>query len=391
MSVVSVMSVIKGLSLPAGSISPVLSLRNTVFQPSELFGAVRPLAGQLTFMPKFLSAAGSKVNGKPSPSRALWFGNEAIEFNGSAANPGWQQAVALLLPNGINVNGINRLFKPMTDSVTGYNPDQFLLNDAVMAELVRDKAWLNGMTIEFMYSNSDAVDSDADMANALADIHEYIFAIINENSKFFIRPVAFQFDVEPHASTEFKTQALVIDTQEGVVADKNSSASQVAAAKANIAAAKAKQQEIFERFLLFVASSYAKLKAVGIKLALTVPDWYSSAKVQGGTIMQIIIESCDRIVLMDYKKTVSETVNEAYPWLQIAKDKGKSVVIGVNVDIPNKDPVVATTAAALDQALLSILDGIPTKDATKTKIKDHPAFAGLAVNDFKNYLTLPKG
>jgi len=170
------------------------------------------------------------------------------------------------------------------------------------------------------------------------------------------RPVAVHFDVEPYALPQWKKQ------QNALASDYVDLATKLASAA----------------------------HAIGLKLSVDVPYWYSSIPVKQGSITtplnQLVIQTVDDYVIMDYWDTASRMESQATTDLTYADGiPGKAVVVGALVSCHSHPPETSycnPTPRSGTAYMEAQLANVASVEAA------YASFTGLAIEDYTGFSKL---
>lgn len=170
------------------------------------------------------------------------------------------------------------------------------------------------------------------------------------------QPVAVHFDVEPYGLPQWKTQ-------------RNALASD---------------------YVDLVTKLARAAHAIGSKLSVDVPYWYSTIPVKRGSVTtplnQLVIQTVDDYVIMDYWDTASRMESQATTDLTYANGiAGKAVVIGALASCHQHPPQTsycnssASSGTAYMEAQLANVASVEASNAS---------FIGLAIEDYTGFREL---
>ena len=170
------------------------------------------------------------------------------------------------------------------------------------------------------------------------------------------RPVAVHFDVEPYGLPQWKRQ-------------RNALASD---------------------YVDLVTKLARAAHAIGSKLSVDVPYWYSTIPVKRGSVTkplnQLVIQTVDEYVIMDYWDTASRMESQATTDLSYANGiAGKAVVIGALASChehPAQTSYCNSTASSGTAYMESQLANVASVEASNV------SFTGLAIEDYTAFRKL---
>lgn len=170
------------------------------------------------------------------------------------------------------------------------------------------------------------------------------------------QPVAVHFDVEPYGLPQWKTH-------------RNALASD---------------------YVNLVTKLAKAAHAIGLKLSVDVPYWYSTIPVKRGSVTtplnQLVIQAVDDYVIMDYWDTASRMERQATTDLTYADGiTGKAVVIGALTSChehPAQTSYCNSTGNSGTAYMEAQLANVATVEAS------HASFTGLAIEDYTGFRKL---
>jgi hypothetical protein len=170
------------------------------------------------------------------------------------------------------------------------------------------------------------------------------------------QPVAVHFDVEPYGLPQWKTH-------------RNALASD---------------------YVDLVTKLAKAAHAIGLKLSVDVPYWYSTIPVKRGSVTtplnQLVIETVDDYVIMDYWDTASRMERQATTDLTYADGiTGKAVVIGALTSC-HEHPAQTSYCNSTGNSGTTYMEAQLAKVARVEA--SHASFAGLAIEDYAGFRKL---
>lgn len=215
----------------------------------------------------------------------------------------------------------------------------------------------HGLTTELLFGDAEWVLPGAGypyQGYAVSLVSVYTAQLLSRMTSG--KPVAVHYDVEPYSLKQWKTE------QNTIALDYISLATQLKAAA----------------------------QALGLKLSVDVPYWYSTIPVTAdGTttpMNQLVLDIVDRYVIMDYWDTPARIERQAATDLTYANGiAGKEVVVGVLTtcgQVPQNTSFCNTTAQSGTAYMERVLGAVRKAEAPNA------AFAGLAIEDYAGFSIL---
>ena len=219
------------------------------------------------------------------------------------------------------------------------------------------KAATQGLTTELLFGDDKWVlpgPGYPHQGYAVSLVSKYAARLLSKMTTG--QPVAVHFDVEPYALPQWKTH-------------RNALASD---------------------YVDLVTKLASAAHAIGLTLSVDVPYWYSTIPVKRGSVTtplnQLVIQTVDAYVIMDYWDTASRMESQATTDLTYADGiAGKAVVIGALTSCHSHPPETSYCNAtprsgmAYMEAQLANVASVEASNAS---------FAGLAIEDYTGFRKL---
>ncbi|HET6274669.1 MAG TPA: hypothetical protein VFE16_01860 [Candidatus Cybelea sp.] len=170
------------------------------------------------------------------------------------------------------------------------------------------------------------------------------------------QPVAVHFDVEPYGLAQWKTHRKALATD----------------------------------YVDLVTKLAKAAHAIGLKLSVDVPYWYSTIPVKRGTVTtplnQLVIHAVDDYVIMDYWDTAARMERQATTDLTYANAiAGKAVVIGALTSCHEHPPQTSYCNSTRDSGMAYMEAQLANVASVEGA---NASFAGLAIEDYTGFRKL---
>jgi len=270
---------------------------------------------------------------------ALWTWQENVITNGSDETAFFAFATS---------HGVKRIYIECEGSIQKNQP-------ALIAFL--QKAASHGLTTELLFGDDKWVLPGSGYPHqgyAVSLVSTYAAQLLSKMTTG--QPVAVHFDVEPYGLPQWKTQ-------------RNALASD---------------------YVDLVTKLARAAHAIGSKLSVDVPYWYSTIPVKRGSVTtplnQLVIQTVDDYVIMDYWDTASRMESQATTDLTYANGiAGKAVVIGALASChqhPAQTSYCNSTANSGTAYMEAQLANVASVEASNA------SFTGLAIEDYTGFRKL---
>jgi hypothetical protein len=272
-------------------------------------------------------------------SAALWTWQENVITNASDETAFFAFATS---------HGVKRVYIECEGSIQKNQP-------ALIAFL--QKAASHRLMTELLFGNDEWVSPGSGYPHqgyAVSLVSRYAARLLSKMTTG--QPVAVHFDVEPYALPQWKTQ-------------RNALASD---------------------YVDLVTKLARAAHAIGLKLSVDVPYWYSTIPVKRGSVTtplnQLVIQTVDEYTVMDYWNTASRMERQATIDLAYANGiAGKAVVIGALTSChqhPSQTSYCNSTSGSGTAYMEAQLANVASVEASNA------SFAGLAIEDYTGFRKL---
>jgi hypothetical protein len=270
---------------------------------------------------------------------ALWTWQESVITNASDQNAFFAFAAS---------HGVTRVYIECESAIQNDQP-------ALVAFL--QQAASQGLTTELLFGDDKWVLPGSGYPHqgyAVSLVSKYAARLLGKMTSG--QPVAVHFDVEPYALPQWKTH-------------RNALASD---------------------YVTLVTKLASAAHAIGLKLSVDVPYWYSTIRVKSGSVTtplnELVIQAVDDYVIMDYWDTASRMESQATTDLTYADGiEGKTVSIGALTSCRQHPPETSycnSTPRSGTAYMETQLANVASVEAS------HASFGGLAVEDYAAFSKL---